>query len=77
MTVALTPYFGEIWADPRLDGGGGMQVPTPVGVACGYCQVQVVASDQGLFAGMYEDAEGQWHDRPVHRACDAAANAGG
>ena len=68
----MTAYFGEPWDVPMLDGA--TQVPTPVGVRCGYCAERVVDGEQGVIypcAGAWEVAA-----MPYHRECSMAGIVG-
>lgn len=71
MSVIVLAYFGEKWDAPRLDPTEGvqiMQVPTPLGKPCLWCQQPIELGDRGLMQPTVRQAGSTLE--PAHMECD-------
>lgn len=58
-------YFGERWDAPAFDDA--VQVSTPVGELCGYCDEKIEADDSGTFTTFVNELAAE--SAPVHIEC--------
>ena len=69
-------YFGEPWPSGVCDSG--IQVDTPVGEQCVWCEEAIQQGDQGSFMyGVWRDSLTPRPIQPVHRECSLRSVIGG
>ena len=71
------PYFGQRWDVPATDGA--VQVPTPVGVPCGFCEMPTEEGDRGFMLWalrLDDDDEPRTEQVPWHRECLLVSTSG-
>ena len=66
-------FFGEPWPSGVCDDG--VQVATPVGESCAFCQELIATEDRGSFVGLAGYQAGAL--APVHRECSFRSVIGG
>jgi len=72
--VTTTQHFGPPWDAPNMEPSDDhqvIQVPTPVGQLCTWCQTAIAEGDRGLFHAVAHINESGIHGsaEPIHVEC--------